>query len=258
VGDRLRALSGQTYNGASARLDLVTPIGVANGFVEHDGFRKVTNTDAGLRAQPLPFIAFSGSVARSVPMDAATSGLATTTSTRGEVGLKLFGPWFSGGMISSDRTAGLAPVVYDTLLLPTLAGRVTAKTASIRGPIAWGFGIDAWVVRWDTVGNYQPRYESRSEINYSNDFRRRFPRGDLAVRVAASYEYRGHTIFPLAAGDVETPIDKTLSALLEIRIMRAVISYQQRNILGYIYQVVPGFEMPRVLAIYGVRWDFWN
>jgi hypothetical protein len=51
---------------------------------------------------------------------------------------------------------------------------------------------------------------------------------------------------------------KTLSGLLEIRILRAVVSYQQRNILGYQYFVVPGFEMPRVLAIYGVRWEFWN
>jgi hypothetical protein len=76
--------------------------------------------------------------------------------------------------------------------------------------------------------------------------------------VAGVYEYRGHTIFPLDAGDLQTPVAKTVSALLEIRIMRAVLSYQQRNILGYLYQVVPGFEMPRVLAIYGVRWDFWN
>ena len=68
----------------------------------------------------------------------------------------------------------------------------------------------------------------------------------------------GHTIFPLAAGDVRNAPAKTLSALLEIRIMRAVVTYQQRNILGYQYQVIPGFDMPRVLAIYGVRWDFWN
>jgi hypothetical protein len=46
--------------------------------------------------------------------------------------------------------------------------------------------------------------------------------------------------------------------MLEIRIMRAVITYQQRNITAYQYPIVPGFEMPRVLAIYGVRWDFWN
>ena len=47
-------------------------------------------------------------------------------------------------------------------------------------------------------------------------------------------------------------------ALLEIRILRAVVTYQQRNILSYQYEIIPGFEMPRVLAIYGVRWDFWN
>jgi hypothetical protein len=76
--------------------------------------------------------------------------------------------------------------------------------------------------------------------------------------VSGVYEYRSHTNFPLAAGVVRTEVAKTISALLEIRIMRAVISYQQRNILAYPYQVVPGFEMPRVLAIYGVRWDFWN
>ena len=62
----------------------------------------------------------------------------------------------------------------------------------------------------------------------------------------------------LAAGDIETGVSKTLSAILEIRILRAVISYQQRNVMGYQYQIVPSFEMPRVLAIYGVRWEFWN
>jgi hypothetical protein len=258
VGDRLRVLGGTKYNGASGRLDLVTPIGVVNGFVEHDGFRKTTNADAGIRAQPLPFIALSGSVARSIPVTSGGSGQPTTTSARAEVGLKLFGPWVSAGFITSDRGPGLAPVVYDTLLLPTEAGRVSGRTASIRGPIRGGFGIDAWVTKWDTAGRYQPLYQSRSEINYSNNFAKRFPRGDFEIRAAGIFEYRGHTTFPLGAGGVQTDIAKTLSGLLEIRIMRAVLSYQQRNILGYPYQVVPGFDMPRVLAIYGVRWDFWN
>ncbi len=258
VGDRLRALDGSKYNGVSGRLDIVTPIGVVNGFVEHDGFRKTTNADAGIRAQPLPFIALSGSVARSIPATSGGSTPPTTTSARAEVGLRLFGPWFSAGFITSDRGPGLAPVVYDTLLLPTEAGRVSGRTASIRGPIRGGFGIDAWVTKWDTAGRYQPLYQSRSEINYSNNFAKRFPRGDFEIRVAGIFEYRGHSTFPLDAGDVQTDIAKTLSGLLEIRIMRAVLSYQQRNILGYPYQVVPGFDMPRVLAIYGVRWDFWN
>jgi hypothetical protein len=258
VEDRLRALNGVTYNGISGRLDLVTPIGVVNGFVEHDGFRNVTNADGGIRAQPLPFIALSGSISRSTPISSGVSTQSSITSERAEAGLRLFGPWFSGGLIRTDRSGGLAPIVYDTLYLPTEAGKVMGKTASIRGPLPGGFGIDAWLVRWDSAGRYQPQYQSRSELNYSNNFSKRFPRKDFEIRVAGVYEYRGHTTFPLDAGDLQTPVAKTVSALLEIRIMRAVLSYQQRNIVGYLYQVVPGFEMPRVLAIYGVRWDFWN
>jgi hypothetical protein len=161
-------------------------------------------------------------------------------------------------MISADKGQGLAAVVYDTLLLPTSPGRITARTASVRGPLVGGLGIDAWVTRWDRARPYQPEYQSRSEINYANNFAKRFPRGDFDVRAAVTYEYRGSTTFPLEAGEVRIASAKTLSALLEIRIIRAVVSYQQRNILSYPYDIIPGFEMPRVLAIYGVRWEFWN
>jgi len=257
VEDRLRSLGGSTYNSVSGRLDFATPLGVLSGFVEHDGFRQLTTADAGIRFQPLPFIAVAGSLAQST-QTGGTASAPRITSVRGEVGLKVFRPWVSVGMISTDKTQGLAPIVFDTLFLSTAPGRTTARTASIRGPIARGFGIDAWVTRWDDVRTYQPEYQSRSEINYANNFLKRFPRGDLEVRAAAVYEYRAPTIFPLSAGDIRLAPAKTLSALLEIRIIRAVLSYQQRNILAYQYQIIPGFEMPRVLAIYGVRWEFWN
>jgi hypothetical protein len=263
IQDRLRALGGTTYNSVSGRFDLATAFGVLSGFAEHDGFRQLTNADVGIRLQPLSFIAASGSIGRVAPTsqsfpNAGIGSLPNATSARGEVALKIFGPWVSVGMISADRTAGLAPVVYDTLLLPTTAGRITARTASIRGPIKGGFGIDAWVTRWDLAGPYQPQYQSRSEINFANNFIKRFPRGDFEIRVAGVFEYRGSTTFPLSAGDIRTIAAKTLSAQLEIRILRAVLTYQQRNILAYQHEIIPGFEMPRVLAIYGVRWDFWN
>jgi hypothetical protein len=267
VGDRLRATGGLTYNSASARADLVSPIGVISGFVEHDGFRHTTNADVGLRAQPLPFFAISGSISRAMPTFNGVSGPSDLTGLRGEAGIELFGTWISGGLISADRSQGLAPLAYDTLFLPTSPGRVSAWTASMRGPLFGGFGIDSWLAAWSPRDNYLPRYQSRSEINYTNNFIQRFPRGDFEIHVAGNYEYRSHFDFPVAAldaggvatsTDVRTEVAKTLSALLEIRIMRAVISYQQRNILAYQYPIVPGFEMPRVLAIYGVRWDFWN
>ena len=264
IQDRLRALGGTTYNSVSGRLDLATAFGVLSGFAEHDGFRQLTNADVGIRLQPLSFIAVSGSIGRVTPSsqsfpNAGIGSLPNATSARGEVALKIFGPWVSAGVISADnRTEGLPPVVYDTLLLPITAGRITARTASIRGPIKGGFGIDAWVTRWDLARPYQPEYQSRSEISFANNFIKRFPRGDFEIRVAGVFEYRGSTTFPLTAGDIRTMAAKTLSAQLEIRILRAVLTYQQRNILAYQHEIIPGFEMPRVLAIYGVRWDFWN
>ena len=258
LDDRLRALAGTTFNSASARFDLVSPIGVVSGFAQHDGFRKINSIDGGIRAQPLPFIAFSGSVSQQTPTGA--SGQASVTSLRYEVGLKLLRPWVSGGLISMERSPGLAPLAYDTLLLPTSTGRISGYTGAIRGPLFRGFGIDAWAVHWsETTAPYQPEWQSRSELNYSNNFLKRFPRGDFEIKAAGVFEYRGATPFPSSSGDVPlSQTAKTLSALLEIRIMRAVLTYQQRNILGYQYDIVPGFEMPRVLAIYGVRWDFWN
>jgi hypothetical protein len=257
VEDRLRAFAGATYNSPSARADLVTPFGVLSGFGEHDGFSGTTNVDVGLRVQPLPFFTLSGSLANFDERGGA-AGLPNGTAFRGEAAIRLLGAWFGGGVIRADRNAGLAPAAYDTLFLPTSSGQMSAWTASIRGPLPAGFGIDAWVAKWSTATPYVPAYQSRSEINYSNNFIRRFPRGDFELRVAGVYEYRSHVDFPLTGGDIRTEVSPVLSALLEIRIMRAVISYQQRNIMGYQYQIVPGFEMPRVLAIYGVRWDFWN
>jgi hypothetical protein len=258
INDRLRARSGTSTNSISGKLDLATRLGMLSGFAEHDGFRGTTNADVGARLQLVPFLALSGSVATSKPNAGAAFSLASTTTVRGEAGLRVLGPWISAGMITTNKTEGLAPLVYDTLLFPTPAGRATARTISIRGPLGRGFGIDSWLASWDQARAYQPQYQSRSEINFTNNFLKRFPRGDFEVHAAGIFEYRESTIFPLAAGDVRTPAAKTLSALLEFRILRAVISYQQRNILGYPYSVIPGFDMPRVLAIYGVRWDFWN
>jgi hypothetical protein len=263
IGDRLRALGGSTYNDASARADVVSPIGALSAFVEHDGFREQTSADVGIRFQPLSFVAFSGSVSRTMP-SGGNSGL-DANAFRAEGAIRLFGPWLGVGLISADRTLGLAPLTYDTLFLPTSIGRLSARTASIRGPMRGGFAVDAWIEQWSPLSFYIPEYQGRSEISYANNFIRRFPRGDFELRLATIYEYRSHVDFPIqdagggaSVGQVRTEVAKTISALLEIRIMRAVISYQQRNILAYQYPIVPGFEMPRVLAIYGVRWDFWN
>ena len=257
VRDRLRSISGRTYNSPSARVDIALPFGVLSGFAENDGFRQSTNADVGVRLQPLSFIAVSGSLAQTTAR--STDGLfPSSRAARGEVGVRIFGPWLSFGAMMLDNAFVPAPIVYDTLLQPVSLGRSEGVIGAIRGPLGRGFGIDAFVTRWTAEEPYRPQYQSRSEINFGSTFPRRFPSGNFEVRASAVYEYRGGVTFPFATSDIEVVAAKTISALLEIRIMRAVLTYQQRNILAYQHEIIPGFEMPRVLAIYGVRWDFWN
>ncbi len=257
VADRLRSLGGESFNSISARADLSTRFAVFSAFAENDAFRRSTNADVGVRLQPLPFIALSGSVAQTTARSGNTS-YPSSRSARGEVGVKLFKPWVSVGAMTLDNASVPPPIVYDTLLLPITPGKSTGTTAAIRGPLGFGFGIDAYLTRWKSAQPFRPQYQSRSEINFASTFPRRFPSGNFELRASALYEYRGANTFPLAAGDVSVLAAKTISGLLEIRIMRAVISYQQRNIMGYQHDIIPGFEMPRLLAIYGVRWEFWN
>jgi len=49
---------------------------------------------------------------------------------------------------------------------------------------------------------------------------------------------------------------RTLSTLLEIRVLNATVSWQFRNFLGERYSLVPSYIMPRQTNFYGVRWDF--
>ena len=49
-----------------------------------------------------------------------------------------------------------------------------------------------------------------------------------------------------------------ITALLELRIQRAVLFYHFHNVTGQAYEYVPGIVMPRQAQFYGVRWEFWN
>jgi hypothetical protein len=47
-------------------------------------------------------------------------------------------------------------------------------------------------------------------------------------------------------------------ALLEIRIQRATLFYQFRNVYGGQYAQIPGVPMPPPFQTYGVRWEWFN
>ena len=72
------------------------------------------------------------------------------------------------------------------------------------------------------------------------------------------HEYRSGVRFPIPTASVRrhVPGYRTISTLLEIRVLSATVSWQFRNLLGERYAQVPFFIMPRQTNFYGVRWEF--
>jgi len=148
--------------------------------------------------------------------------------------------------------------VYDTAYVASGESSRSGTYAGVRGGIWRGIGADAFFTRWEGDHDYLPDYQTHVEINYASRLLSRFPRGDFGVRTWVAYDYRTQVAFPTRSGTPEITIPShVISGLLEIRIMRAAITYQARNMFGFEHDIVPGYLI-RQVQIYGVRWDFWN
>jgi hypothetical protein len=150
------------------------------------------------------------------------------------------------------------PTVVDTVYHYREVGKRQGLYGGIRGRVYKDINIDVLGTRWDSAGFYQPRFQSRSELNLNTRWMKRFPSGSFGLKLAAIHEYRGVVRFPLAEGFATTSAANVFSALVEIRILRGVATYQVRNIFGQSYQIFPDFFMPRSVGVYGLRWEFWN
>ena len=257
LAERMRTIEGRRDYGPSARFELGSGMNTFSAYAESDALRRVTLAEVSAHLQPLRFIALSASAGHrtgSIEPGGGPEG----TALKGSLGVRVGRLWLTGGLINFDTTLRSAARVYNSAFTPGSVGRSTGVTASARGLLWKGIGTDSWITQWSNPAMNQPRCQSRSELNYSNSFPKRFPTGNFAVKAAASMEYRGRLLFPTAGNPVGVGSARTLNGLLEIRILRGVVSYQQRNLLSQQYEIVPGFQMPRVLAIYGVRWEFWN
>lgn len=261
--ERLWAAAGQTINAPSVRASFLVRGLAVSGFAEAKSVDSIARTDLTAQFTPLPFVTVLGSYGR-ITNDRVRDSSFTATSLRGEVGLRVRNLWLIGGLLRRDSSQLAAPVVYDTSFRRVAAAPLTGVTAAIRGQLWRVVHADVEAVRWsDTLGYYQPRYQTRSELFVRTNWLNRFPSGNLGILASVIHEYRSNVRFPTAvpsAGGVIEPATaggyRTLSTLLEIRILSATVSWQFRNVLGDRYEQVPGFLMPRQTNYYGVRWSF--
>lgn len=255
--ERLRRYGGEAFNAFSGRAEVNTRLVSAGAFAETDDERGMRRADGNVRITPLAFVAFVGGISQETA-DGSRAVLPDSRSVRGEAGLRLFGPWLYAGLLRSDTVFTRPPIVYDTAYVSSGASSRTSQYAGVRGIIWRGIGADAFFTRWEAGQNYLPESRSHVEVNFATRWLSRFPRGDFGLRSWIAYDYRTAVSFPTRSGTAKITIPShVISGLLEIRIMRAAITYQTRNVFGFEHDIVPGFLI-RQVQIYGVRWDFWN
>jgi hypothetical protein len=256
--DRIRTADGSTTHAPSGRIELDSRYALVSAYAEHDDADKVNRGDLVARVMPTTSIALAGALSQT--SSTAVNGAKTpdVLSARVEAGIRLIGPWLSAGFITRD-TAMLQPLrVFDSAYVARTVGRRQGSYIAMRGRIIGDLGADIVATRWDSADFYRPKYQTRSELNFVTRWLSRFPSGSFGFRAVAIHEYRGETSFPVAGGVRTTAVSNIFSGLLEIRILRGVISYQIRNVAGEIHQIVPDFYMPRAISLYGIRWEFWN
>lgn len=255
---RARSEDGELFVDNSVRASVSYERLVTSLHAEQRTFDSTLALDATVRFLPLPFLALAGSIGRTSPVSSADKP--TSLAMRTELGLKLGRMWLTGGAFIRDTANFVAPVVFDTAFQAAAEGRRTGTYATIRGKFLGDLGVDAVGMRWDQEGFYRPRDQARAQLYLDTQWLSAVPSGNLHILAAATLDYRGRTIFPMAAPalPLEAPVYRTWGLLLEVRILRAVLTYQFRNVFGLQYQQVPGFLMPRQTNFYGIRWDFVN
>jgi hypothetical protein len=262
VTERYWRGGGAQFSSPSARASITFGRLALSGYAEGKDADSIARADVTGSIVPVSFLAFHGSVGRLSDRRAKDSSF-TTNYMRGELGLRVKNLWLLGGVLWRDSTRLVPAGQFDTIFAGPREKGATAATAAIRGQL-WRFiQADAWAIRWnDTVGFYRPQYETRSELFLRTNLRERFPTNDFGLMFSVAHEYRSGVHFPIqranTVGLVSVPGYRTISTLLEIRVLTATISWQFRNLLGERYAQVPFFIMPRQTNFYGVRWEFLN
>jgi len=271
IADRIRAYKGDVYHSPEARLEAGGKYAIVDLFGQKDGEGKRRRLEAAFKLMPVSFIAISGALSHDNPDDEhndvvipdsvsflADSLLPKMTAARIEVGVKLWNPWIFGGFITRDTAVLSAPTVIDTVYHVQPTGKRQGIYGGIRGKLFKDLNAEVIATRWDSAAFYEPKLQTRSELNLNTRWLSRFPSGSFGLKLAAIHEYRGIVKFPTAGGFNATASSNVVSAMVEIRILKGVASYQVRNMFGKNYQIFPDFFMPRSIGIYGLRWEFWN
>jgi hypothetical protein len=257
--DRVTGGGGHLFNTPSLRGSfLLGRLGVS-AFLEGKSADSASHSDVTAQFTPLSFLSFVGSIGRTSDSRVPDSSF-TANDMRAEAGIRVKRLWLVGGILRRDSIGNAAPRIFDTVYARRGDPSATGAEVAIRGQLWRILQADVSAIRWnDSSGMFRPRYQTRSELFLHTNMLHQFPSGNLGISASLVHEYRSGVNFPVAPdGVIAVPGYRTISSLLEIRVLSATVSWQFRNLLGERYAQVPGFLMPRQTNFYGVRWTFFD
>lgn len=262
--DRYRTRLGRSYNSPSATFDLTRQVLSLSALAERDEYSGLTRVEAGARLTPLPFVSLLGYVGQRTSFGTPALGFIAqpdSRSARFEAGIRLLrkGLWLTGGVVVRDTAVLVPPALWDTTFVSQAVGRQTGGTVGLRGTVIGGLSVNTAITHWKDVAAYTPQTEIHADLRFYTEWLSRFPEGNFSFLVQPGVDYRSETPFPQSDGSNRiTTASRVESFLVELRILRGVLTFQRRNALDQIYDQVPGYLMPRPLNMYGVRWYFFN
>ncbi|MCE9601478.1 MAG: hypothetical protein K8S21_04590 [Gemmatimonadetes bacterium] len=229
-----------------------------SGMVEEGGPDSTRRIDAIAALTPFPWLHLSAAHSIHTPDDSAAGGPIRTTS-RAEAAVRVYGRWISVGAVQRSASRALGMPVFDSLFVAADIAASTGLEGGLSGQI-WGpFSFDWRGIRWAEPALYRPQVESHAEVRVASDFLKQIKRGTFGLTAGLTHDYRGAVEMPAAPGSVRRAEGAGwVGGYLEMRIGTARIFWYNRNAVGKVYETVPGYLMPRLVQLYGLRWEFWN
>jgi hypothetical protein len=245
---------GRRLKTPSARLGYETRFLTVSALGEGRGLDSARRFEASAVVRPLRFLYLAGAASTEQPRAGATGRF-----LRAEAGVRLRDVWLSGGLLRRDSTLLEAPLIFRSNTPAVMDSSAEALFATVRGRLWKAVYVDAHATQWSDSGSfYRPKYQTRAELYVSTSMLNRFPSGNFHILASAVHEYQSSSLWPDAGGTIRLLGYRTISTLIQVRILEAEVFWNLRNILGERYQQVPGYILPRITNIYGVRWEFWN
>jgi hypothetical protein len=217
-----------------------------------------TRTDVLARLTPFAWLHVGASFSRTAPRNATLGP--PVSSSRVEAGVRWRDRWLTAGVVTRGASRITPPIELDSVLRTVGVPAATGAIVGLHGPIWRGFGLDVDAINWDAGGSYRPQRQVRTRLWFESSFLGTFPRGTFHLLASATHELRSTMYVPSGTDPIgqSAGASGAIGTLLEIRIGSAVISWQARNILAEPYESYPGYAMPKIVNLYGVRWEFWN